>query len=363
MATIEKREDKAGNITYRVKIRLKALKAKNKPPLSAKFDKRKDAKDWATETEAAIRKGVYFKDLEAEKITLAEAIDYYIDKVLTKKTRSYKSQYHQLIWWKNNLGHYSLDEVTHGLIEKARDKLEEGTDQIEKPKPRKAATVNSYLAILNHVFTKVIIHKHGWLDRSPLQRVDKLKLGEQRARYLLEDERARLLAACKGSDNPYLYAVVVLALSTGARRMELLGLHWKDLDLNSGIITLKRTKNNKTRMVPLVGHALEVMKEHAKVRLLNSDLVFPGRNPKKSLDIRSSWQTALRRAGISDFRVHDLRHSSASYLAIMGASMLDIRELLGHSNISMTARYMHLTRQHTTKLIGAMSDKMFNTAI
>jgi integrase len=82
----------------------------------------------------------------------------------------------------------------------------------------------------------------------------------------LDDERTRLLAACQESDNPCFYITVVLALSTGGRRMEILGLRWQGVDLACGIIALHETKNSERRALALTGHTLELMKEHAKIR-------------------------------------------------------------------------------------------------
>ena len=128
-------------------------------------------------------------------------------------------------------------------------------------------------------------------------------------------------------------------------------LKWKDVNLERGIITLHETKNGERRILPITGHALELMKQHAKVMHINTDLVFPSEhNPKKSIDIRTPFETALKRAGIKDFRFHDLRHSAASYLAMNGATMAEIAEVLGHKTLQMVKRYAHLSDAHTAEL-------------
>lgn len=180
-----------------------------------------------------------------------------------------------------------------------------------------------------------------------------------RVRFLSDDERERLLKACKASDSKYLYLIVVLALSTGGRRMEVIGLKWSDVDFNRGIITLHETKNGERRVLPLAGHALALMKEHAKVRQLNCEYVFPSHNFKNPIDIRTPWETALKRADIEDFRFHDLRHSAASYLAMNGASLAEIAEILGHKTLQMVKRYAHLSEAHTSKVVAAMNQKIF----
>lgn len=353
MANIEKRTTKDGQTTYRVKIRLKGY-----PVQSATFERLTDARKWVQQTETAIREGRHFKTAEAKKHTLGEAIDRYLQYVMPTKPKSERSQVGQITWWKNNLGDYSLADTTPALIAQNRDKLAEGEIVDDKQVPRSAATVNRYLAVLSHVYT-VAMKEWGWIEDNPLRKVTKIKEPRGRVRFLSDDERKNLLEACKQSKSPYLYTIVVLALSTAARRMEILGLHWRNVDLSRGVITLHETKNGERRVLPLAGHALELIKQHSKVRQLNSDFVFPGKNLKNSVDIRSPWETALKRAGINDFRFHDLRHSGASYLAMNGASLAEIAEILGHKTLQMVKRYAHLSDAHTSKVVARMNEKIF----
>ncbi len=109
----------------------------------------------------------------------------------------------------------------------------------------------------------------------------------------------------------------------------------------------------------LQGHALELMKQHAKVRQVNCDLVFPGKSLKAPVDLRKPFETALKRAGIADFKWHDLRHSCASYLAMNGASLAEIAEVLGHKTLQMVKRYAHLSDAHTSKVVARMNEKIF----
>ena len=126
-----------------------------------------------------------------------------------------------------------------------------------------------------------------------------------------------------------------------------------------GVIILHETKNGERRILPLTGHALELMKEHSKIRQLNCDLVFPGKDFKKPIDLRTPFETALKRAEIENFRWHDLRHSCASYLAMNGASLAEIAEVLGHKTLSMVKRYSHLSEAHTSKVVARMNEQIF----
>ncbi len=115
-----------------------------------------------------------------------------------------------------------------------------------------------------------------------------------RVRCLTEEERERLLAACKDSVNPHLYMAVVLALSTGARQQEIWDLRWSDVNFEKGLITFTETKNDEFRSVPLEGHARELLLEHSKIRRIDTDLVFPSKkNPVVRHDFRDPWNKAL----------------------------------------------------------------------
>ena len=129
-----------------------------------------------------------------------------------------------------------------------------------------------------------------WLDVSPMARVRKPKEPGSHVRYLTDAERPRLLAACQASSNLHLYPLVMLALSTGARKMELLSLTWPQVDIGRALITFWQTKNGEPRSVPLTGPALEVIRAHAKVVRLDTPLVFPrvdGRRPASRVHVIS----------------------------------------------------------------------------
>ena len=351
MANIEKRVTKDGKTSYRAKVRLKGF-----PTQSATFERLTDARKYVQQTESAIRDGRHFKTNESKRHTLAEAIERYIRDVIPTKPKNTVAQVGQLTWWKSHLGDYSLADITPALIAQYRDLL------ARSPSPRgnihSPATVNRYLAVLSHLFT-MMIKEWGWVEDNPLRKVTKPKEPRGRVRFLSDEERARLLDECKKSDSQYLYAAIVLALSTGGRRMEILGLHWENIDFNRNVITLHETKNGERRVLPLAGHALELIKQLSKIRHLNCNLVFPGKNLKTPVDLRTPFETALKRAEIDDFRWHDLRHSCASYLAMNGASLAEIAEILGHKTLQMVKRYAHLSEAHTSKVVARMNEAIF----
>ncbi|MGM0575081.1 MAG: tyrosine-type recombinase/integrase [Myxococcota bacterium] len=356
MATIQKRTGKDGTTSYRVLVRLKGH-----PTQRATFQRKMDAKRWAQQTEAAIREGRYFHRVEARKHTLADLVDRYVRDVLPTKPKSAAKQSGQLAWWKAELGPFLLSDVTPARLAEARDKL--AGEETSQGNRRAPATVVRYLAALSHALT-VAVKEWGWLDSNPMAKVRKPREPRGRVRYLSDEERDRLLRACADSRNPYLYPVVVLALSTGMRKGEVMGLRWRDVDLERGRVVLHETKNGERRVVPLVGKAREVMREHAKVRAMDTDLLFPGRRPRnggarKPMNLRKPWVDALEAAGIEDFRFHDLRHSAASYLAMNGATPSEIAAVLGHKTLQMVKRYAHLSDAHTATVVESMNARIF----
>jgi integrase len=215
-----------------------------------------------------------------------------------------------------------------------------------------------YLAVLSHVFT-IAVKEYGWVDDNPFRKVVKPKEPRGRVRFLDKIERERLLEACRGSHNPHLYLIVILALSTGMRQSEILNLLWRDVDLERARIVLHETKNGERRVVPLAGHALELLKKYRE-QSSHLSLLFPRpTNPLRSLDLRSSWEYALHKAQIFDFKFHDLRHTAASYLAMNGASLAEIAEILGHKTLQMVKRYAHHSEAHTAGVVSRMNQEIF----
>jgi integrase len=225
-----------------------------------------------------------------------------------------------------------------------------------------AATQRRYFAVLSHLFT-VCKKEWKWCDDNPVVDVSKPKEPEGRVRFLSEAERANLLGACQESQNPVLLDIVTLAILTGMRRGEILGLCWSEVSFERSEITLpaERVKNGERRTVPLSKQCLEILLERYKDRRANVDLVFPapahGNAKPRTYSITTAFENACTRAGIVNFTFHDLRHTYASYIAMRtGANALELAKLMGHKSISMTQRYTHLTGDHLAKTNQAMAD-------
>jgi integrase len=353
MAVIETRGRR-----YRARVRIKGF-----PPQSAAFERLTDARRWAQHTEAAIREGRRFETSEARKHTAAELIDRYLrDVIPQKKLNSRGTQKAQLLWWKGQIGAYLLSNITPALLVDCKDRL--AFIDKERNTLRSPSTVVRYLAVMSHAFT-MAVREWGWMHENPMRRVTKPKEPRGRVRFLSDEERARLLEASRTVECPYLYTIVVVALSAGMRHGEIMNLRWSDVDLMKGRIILQDTKNGDRRNVPLTGHALEQIENLSKLRRIDTTYLFPNTNhgeKARPYEIRKSWNTALKKAEIDNFRFHDLRHSTASYLAMNGASLSEIAEVLGHKTLQMVKRYAHLSEAHTAKVVRALNDTLFGAS-
>lgn len=357
MATIQKRITKDGDVSYRVQVRLRGY-----PASTATFERLTDARKWGQQTETAIQENRYFKTSQSKKYTLADALDRYEKEILSLR-KNPVNQRTYLAYWRSALGDYLLGDLTTSLIAEHRNNLVGRKNRFGRAMG--TTTANRYTQPLGHVFN-VAMKQWEWTHDNPISRLSKYKEGRGRVRFLSDEERSTLLDACKGSENPHIYNIVVLALSTGARKMELLRLKWHDVDLNRGQLVFHETKNGDRRVAPLKGYALELIK--ASKRIDGCEYVFPSGLVKRSdkgvqiyqpIDIRTAWENVLIRSGIKDFRFHDLRHSAASYLAMNNASLTEIADILGHRTLQMVSRYAHLSEAHTASVVASMNEKIF----
>lgn len=352
MAVIEKRKNSDGATSYRVKIRLRGH-----APVSATFDRLTDAKAWSQKTEQDIRTNRYFG--ASKRHTLNELLDRYEKDVLPtlKSKRAVKLR---LAFWRANIGSALLSDLNASTLKVLRDKLKE-TPKARGGGTRTGADVNRTMAALSSALSYAV-KELEWLDKNPLIRIAKFKEASGRVRYLTEDELPKLLQACRESKNKDLLLAVLLALSTGGRQAEIMGLHWKQIDLKAQTALLPDTKNGTNRALPVVGEALALLKERAKVRNIKDDRLFPAgpraKDKEAVMDLRAPWMKALATANISDFHWHDLRHTCASYMAMSGVSQLEMAKLLGHKTLAMTMRYSHLSPQRTIELADGLAKRL-----
>lgn len=354
MATIETRKNDDGTTAFRVKVRLKGH-----PPEYATFARKTDAQRWAQSIEAAIREGRHFRYTEAKRHTFAELTERYLAEVVPQRPRNAVNTRRHMAYWKQKLGHLALADVTPALIVQHKNELL--STPTRRNKPRSNATVVRYLASISHAFN-LAMKEWQWVTDNPVSKVSKPRQARGRERYLSDLERENLLEACRASSNPYLLTVVVLAISTGMRRGEIMNLRWPNIDLKRKTIVLTATKNDTSRAVPLTGLALTLLEQLGQIRRLDTNLVFFGKQPDQPMDLKKCWEAAVAKAGLENFRFHDLRHTAASYLAMNGATTMEIAAVLGHKTLQMVKRYSHLTNSHTASVVSSMNRKIFGAA-
>ncbi len=212
------------------------------------------------------------------------------------------------------------------------------------------ATVNKELACLKTMFNKAILW--GKVAENPVRSVKLLKEDNRRLRYLDQGEITKLIASCPDHLRP----IVTIAVFTGMRKGEILNLTWDAIDLNRGIIYLLDTKNGEKREVlmnDIVSQAISTVE-----RTPDNPYVFLSHTDKPYTEVRKSFSTALKMSGIKDFRFHDLRHTYASQLVMMGVDIKTVQELMGHKSIEMTLRYSHLSSDHKRRAVDLLGQRM-----
>lgn len=210
------------------------------------------------------------------------------------------------------------------------------------------ATVNRYRCCLQAVLSwarKKRLMPKGWVN--PVGEIERLPEDNARTRYLSESEYDRLLKAARVSYWKKLHLLIKMAVTTGARKGALMGLRWRDLELDAGDGTgcgrafVERNKNGEPFVLVLLPEVVLELKA-LKSRSQPDDLVFCGRDPSKQNNFTKAWHNALEAAGIEGVCFHSLRHTHASWLAKSGKGLLEIADSLGHKSLAMTKRYSHL---------------------
>ena len=233
-------------------------------------------------------------------------------------------------------------------IEK-RDVVQLINDQLPDYKP---GSINRVIILLRYMFNLAIKWEVEGVFRNPTAGIPLLKENNQVERFLSVEEAKALLIAIKAPKNPMLQHIVSMLILTGARKREVLDAKWEDFDMERTSWRIPNTKAGKARIVPLSDTATALLMKLRKKK--RSPYAFA--NPitlKPYKSIYYSWHTARKEAGLDDVRIHDLRHSFASFLVNAGRSLYEVQTLLGHTQIKTTQRYAHLS---TTSLRAASNE-------
>lgn len=358
MATYKEILGKNGK-KIQVTIRVKGYK-----PLYKTFEKKTEAKNWATEVELQMRKGVWNK-ANYEKnvspiVTVLDLIDDFEKNVAPKrysKSYQYKVMYD---WWRNKIGHLNLCDLNPNILTQCKNILsgEAPNKNYKDHETKSNSTVRKYMFALSAIL-RYGMRELQIIDTNPMSCVDKPRKNKGVVRFLSNDERKCLLAACK-ENSDVLHLFVILAAFSGGRYSELLHLTVENIDFVNEMVYYVATKNGESRGVPIYHKLADMLREYLDKNNITSGYVFINKKTGKLYFLKGYFEKVIKSTGINDFRFHDLRHTYASYLAQNGAELLEIAQLMGHKNLQQVQIYAHLTQKHTAKVVRKMSANMWD---
>ena len=276
--------------------------------------------------------------------TLAEYSERYLDFAKGAK----KSWETDLSFLRNHIlpvwGNRHLDEIKPAEVAEYH--------QAMKAQGYALATCNRVVILLRYMFNLARRWSVPGAEQNPTRGVKLVEPHNGRERYLTAEETQRLYAALDQSENKHLKHIVTLLLLLGCRKGELLKSRWEEFDLGRKVWRIPMSKSGKPRYVPLGTAALELLEQIP--RQATCPWLFA--NPRTGKPYNSffhSWDAARKRAGLDDLRIHDVRHSFASFAVNSGVSIYEVSQLLGHSQLKMTQRYAHLSNETLLNAVDA----------
>jgi site-specific recombinase XerD len=338
----------SGRITYRIRYRHNAKKGLQSIG-NARMMRVEDARNLAL---AAIQK---IKQQNAANKQSSGLSGVTLNDFLAKQYLPYVQSYKRS--WKSDVSMINTHIAPNlGQLVMCKVSAFDITNFIETMKHKNLApgTINRALVLLRYAYKLAQRWQEPGVNLNAWLSIKQLKVDNRIERYLTPEQSANLLHQVKDSLNPQLVFIVAFLIYTGARKREVLEVKWSDINFDQSSWKISKNKSNKVRHIPLSEGALETLSavrekwtcQHWGVRVDPDDFIFA--NPSTGKPYSSffySWDTARTKAGMPELRVHDLRHSFASFLVNAGRSIYEVQELLGHADIKTTSRYAHLSRE------------------
>lgn len=301
------------------------------------FFTRQDAERWARSIEIEMDRGSFVSLTNAQKSTMVELIERYLKEVTPSMKGARDDSIRLKAMKRNALFRVSAAALTPERLSKYRD--------------QRLTVVSSGTVIRELAYISSIINharrEWGINIQNPVALVRKPASPKGRERILSADEQERLMEALKPAErrSAWMLPLVTVALATGMRRSELLMLHWNNVDLNQRTAVLETTKNGDRRVVPLSSRAIATLA--ALPRCIDGQ-VFP----MTPCAVSAAFKKACKRANISDFRFHDLRHTAITLMADKLPNVIELAAVTGHKSLKMLQRYYHPNAQDLARKLG-----------
>ena len=321
MATIRKLRGR-----WQAQVRRRGMK-----PRCKSFDTKTEAEKWARELESQVdRFGAAPDTRILETTTLSELLERYKTEVSPTKRGSVQEIQRLDVLKRHDIAYRTLIGLSQQDIASFRD---------ARLKTVKPATAVRELAILSHVLD-VAMRDWGYpLAQNVVKMIRRPVINNARSRRLSGSEEMRILEACDEGRIECFRTLIILAIETGMRRGELLGLKWTDISHNRRVISLAMTKNGTSREVPLSNKAFNALVELKASVEPDQALVFP----MTVSAFEQTWKRIIKRTTIKDLKFHDLRHEAVSRFFELGLNVMEVSTISGHKELSMLKRYTHLS--------------------
>ncbi len=330
MATIRKLRGR-----WQAQVRRRGMK-----PRCKSFDTKLEAEKWARDLEAQVDRFGAAPDTKIlENTTLGALLERYRREVSPLKRGSVQEIQRIDVLRRHDLAYRTMIDLSQQDIASFRD------ERLQSVAP---STTVRELAILSHVL-EVAIRDWGLpLSKNVVKLVRRPVIRNERSRRLTGNEEQRLLDACDAGKTPFLRTLLIVAIETGMRRGELLGLKWTDFSHNRRVLSLALTKNGSGRDVPLSQRAFDALiawRQHPDV---DQSTIFPMR----AGTLEQAWRRLLTRGGVTALRFHDLRHEGVSRLFERGLNVIEVSAVSGHKELRMLKRYTHLAADDLVTRLG-----------
>jgi integrase len=330
MATIRKLRGR-----WQAQVRRRGMK-----PRCKSFDTKLEAEKWARDLEAQVDRFGAAPDTKVlESTTLGQLLERYQREVSPLKRGSVQEIQRIDVLRRHDLAYRTLIGLSQQDIASFRD------ERLQSVAP---STAVRELAILSHVL-EVAIRDWGLaLAKNVVKLVRRPVIRNERSRRLTGNEEQRLLDACDAGKTPFLRTLLIVAVETGMRRGELLGLRWSDFSHNRRVLSLALTKNGSGRDVPLSQRAFDALIQWKGHPDVDQATIFPMRAGA----LEQAWRRLLTRYGVTALRFHDLRHEGVSRLFERGLNVIEVSAVSGHRELKMLKRYTHLSADDLVARLG-----------